>query len=780
MMLFDFTLSDLHRLRRANSDEQTTPTTVAVVSEQQKTSTTSVVAGRRRRGAEIGLFDELDRTQPGPDCGVGRDCTVKMKDHPLRLTKRGKLQQRRSALNEQIKKQLRLRAGAQNLYNATEDKKIRELVQLELSFLESSLQHLKMELADLNTAWQVYQNDQYEQISLSFIFRHFHLLQACLLSRCANAMPLITLGLKEAKLTDFTVPFQNMLHDYYHQDAALFDNAIKKLNTLRENTMLPSRDEEGVKLLSTYYCQLCHVERRFFYQSVHKDIYFEWFDAFTGVPSVQRSIAFEKGSVLFNIAALYTQIAVNQNRSKVHGCQAAVSNFTDAYNALTHLRSKFANSPSVDMQSEMLEAVLQVIHAQIYECHCEQMFLENEPSNSNNNNHLPTTHMLLAKECAHVAACYASCQTRMSSSAVAPFLPSTWNTLVGVKRSFYTALAHLQTACATLSITDANRNDAKKHFTHLFDIAKFKDCAFTYGVELNQPPATSKAQHLLAQIHLRVTLTTLDECTVKVRLSKQLRKHAALQHILQQAVQDAQAKLQQCETDDKFADLYEAAPIVPISTLKLNNQNLTWQPVQSDEDDLFKLMGPVSTFCTENQFQSIRTLNLVKDSEKSEFGFTVTGDTAPVRVDKVDSRGISGKAGMKSGDVLLKVNGVPVEWECCTNVQQLINATGRTLSITLQPCTQRTAAAVCNTSLPTTNAKTYSPMTTTPSGKINRYDDILQETTNTPGLSNRGRMSSATTKQKNKFSRRSFLNLFNIKRHSKSSSAINTLPTHLR
>ncbi|KRX38726.1 Rhophilin-2-A [Trichinella britovi] len=779
MMLFDFTLSDLHRLRRANSDEQTTPTTVAVVSEQQKTSTTtSVVAGRRRRGAEIGLFDELNRTQPGPDCGVGRDCTVKMKDHPLRLTKRGKLQQRRSALNEQIKKQLRLRAGAQNLYNATEDKKIRELVQLELSFLESSLQHLKMELADLNTAWQVYQNDQ-----------------------CANAMPLITLGLKEAKLTDFTIPFQNMLHDYYHQDAALFDNAIKKLNTLRENTMLPSRDEEGVKLLSTYYCQLCHVERRFFYQSVHKDIYFEWFDAFTGVPSVQRSIAFEKGSVLFNIAALYTQIAVNQNRSKVHGCQAAVNNFTDAYNALTHLRSKFANSPSVDMQSEMLEAVLQVIHvhhlllkwrcnadksislfqAQIYECHCEQMFLENEPSNSNNNNnHLPTTHMLLAKECAHVAACYARCQTRMSSSAVAPFLPSTWNTLVGVKRSFYTALAHLQTACATLSITDANRNDAKKHFTHLFDIAKFKDCAFTYGVELNQPPATSKAQHLLAQIHLRVTLTTLDECTVKVRLSKQLRKHAALQHILQQAVQDAQAKLQQCETDDKFADLYEAAPIVPISTLKLNNQNLTWQLAQSDEDDLFKLMGPVSTFCTENQFQSIRTLNLVKDSEKSEFGFTVTGDTAPVRVDKVDSRGISGKAGMKSGDVLLKVNGVPVEWECCTNVQQLINATGRTLSITLQPCTQRTAAAVCNTSLPTTNAKTYSPMTTTPSSKINRYDDILQETTNTPGLSNRGRMSSATTKQKNKFSRRSFLNLFNIKRHSKSSSAINTLPTHLR
>ncbi|KRZ84232.1 Rhophilin-2-A [Trichinella sp. T8] len=733
MMLFDFTLSDLHRLRRANSDEQTTPTTVAVVSEQQKTSTTtSVVAGRRRRGAEIGLFDELNRTQPGPDCGVGRDCTVKMKDHPLRLTKRGKLQQRRSALNEQIKKQLRLRAGAQNLYNATEDKKIRELVQLELSFLESSLQHLKMELADLNTAWQVYQNDQ-----------------------CANAMPLITLGLKEAKLTDFTIPFQNMLHDYYHQDAALFDNAIKKLNTLRENTMLPSRDEEGVKLLSTYYCQLCHVERRFFYQSVHKDIYFEWFDAFTGVPSVQRSIAFEKGSVLFNIAALYTQIAVNQNRSKVHGCQAAVNNFTDAYNALTHLRSKFANSPSVDMQSEMLEAVLQVIHvhhlllkwrcnadksislfqAQIYECHCEQMFLENEPNNSNNNNnHLPTTHMLLAKECAHVAACYARCQTRMSSSAVAPFLPSTWNTLVGVKRSFYTALAHLQTACATLSITDANRNDAKKHFTHLFDIAKFKDCAFTYGVELNQPPATSKAQHLLAQIHLRVTLTTLDECTVKVRLSKQLRKHAALQHILQQAVQDAQAKLQQCETDDKFADLYEAAPIVPISTLKLNNQNLTWQPAQSDEDDLFKLM-------------SIRTLNLVKDSEKSEFGFTVTGDTAPVRVDKVDSRGISGKAGMKSGDVLLKVNGVPVEWECCTNVQQLINATGRTLSITLQPCTQRTAAAVCNTSLPTTNAKTYSPMTTTPSSKINR---------------------------------RSFLNLFNIKRHSKSSSAINTLPTHLR
>merc|ERR1712018_293570 len=51
-----------------------------------------------------------------------------------------------------------LRAGAENLFKATTNKKMRETVALELSFVNSNLQLLKEQLAELNSSVEVYQN----------------------------------------------------------------------------------------------------------------------------------------------------------------------------------------------------------------------------------------------------------------------------------------------------------------------------------------------------------------------------------------------------------------------------------------------------------------------------------------------------------------------------------------------------------------------------------------------------------------------------------------------
>lgn len=76
-------------------------------------------------------------------------------------TCRGKLQNRRSKLNQEINKELRLRAGAENLFKATTNRKLRETVALELSFVNSNLQLLKEQLAELNSSVELYQNDRY-------------------------------------------------------------------------------------------------------------------------------------------------------------------------------------------------------------------------------------------------------------------------------------------------------------------------------------------------------------------------------------------------------------------------------------------------------------------------------------------------------------------------------------------------------------------------------------------------------------------------------------------
>lgn len=54
------------------------------------------------------------------------------------------------------------------------------------------------------------------------------------------------------------------------------------------------------------------------------------YDSLTGVPSSQRTLAFEKGSVLFNVGALHTQMGARQDRSAVAGIDRAVDAFQRA------------------------------------------------------------------------------------------------------------------------------------------------------------------------------------------------------------------------------------------------------------------------------------------------------------------------------------------------------------------------------------------------------------------------------------------------------------------
>lgn len=59
------------------------------------------------------------------------------------------------------------------------------------------------------------------------------------------------------------------------------------------------------------------------------------YDSLTGVPSFQRTLAFEKGSVLFNIGALYTQIGARQDRSVRAGIDTAIDSFQRAAGTMT-------------------------------------------------------------------------------------------------------------------------------------------------------------------------------------------------------------------------------------------------------------------------------------------------------------------------------------------------------------------------------------------------------------------------------------------------------------
>ena len=122
----------------------------------------------------------------------------------------------------------------------SKDTKTKENVSLELSFVNSNLQLLKGELAELNSSVELYQE------------------------REEGLLPMIPLGLKETMEVDLIEPFKDVIKTHYFEDAEDYEDALVSLMDLRQAMRTPTRNSQGISLLFQYYNQLHFVERRFF------------------------------------------------------------------------------------------------------------------------------------------------------------------------------------------------------------------------------------------------------------------------------------------------------------------------------------------------------------------------------------------------------------------------------------------------------------------------------------------------------------------------------------
>lgn len=107
-----------------------------------------------------------------------------------------------------------------------------------------------------------------------------------------------------------------------------------------------------------------------------------------GIPSSQRTVAFEKACILFNLAGVYTQIATKQNRGTEKGLDIAVDNFLRAAGIFKHIHETFTNAPSVDLKPQFLEILVSLMLAQARECLYEKLLLQIETFSISNKNHV--------------------------------------------------------------------------------------------------------------------------------------------------------------------------------------------------------------------------------------------------------------------------------------------------------------------------------------------------------------------------------------------------------
>ncbi|KAH0617376.1 hypothetical protein JD844_015469 [Phrynosoma platyrhinos] len=504
---------------------------------------------------------------------------------PLAQSQRSKLQHRRARINQQINKEMRMRAGAENL--ATSNHKVKETVALELSYVNSNLQLLKEELEELNSSMDVYQNDS-DSISV----------------------PMIPLGLKETKELDWAAP-------------------LKAMRT-------PSRNEAGLELLMEYYSQLYFLDNRFFPPNKNLGLFFHWYDSLTGVPCHQRALAFEKGSVLFNIGALHTQIGARQDRTTLQGVDCAIEAFQKAAGAFNYLKENFSNAPSLDMSTASLNMLVRLMIAQVQECVFEKVMILRDQSDF-------LTCLQLAQEAARVEEVYTLVYQTMTQPHVKDYVPFSWTTMVHVKSEHFQALSHYYAAIALCDCPPASDEDLAEHEKAFLQFHATPPESTSLALLLQDP----EARRRLGKAHLKKAIMRHEEAMRIHSLCKILRKMDILQEVL-------------C-----FAHKPKTHQRPEIKSPNFSKLKVT---------DIFHRLGPLSVFCAKNKWHPPRTVHLVRG--ENGFGFTLRGD-APVLIAGVIAGGCAAEAGLKEGDYIVSVDGKDCKWSKHAEVVQLLKVAGK-------------------------------------------------------------------------------------------------------
>uniref|UniRef100_A0A8C8C3B7 Rhophilin-1 n=1 Tax=Oncorhynchus tshawytscha TaxID=74940 RepID=A0A8C8C3B7_ONCTS len=581
-------------------------------------------ATRQPEMSDAGSDEELELPAPMMEQG-SHDGSIRKGCDPCSQTQRSKLQHRRARINQQINKEMRMRAGAENLFRATTNNKVKETVALELSFVNSNLQLLKEELEELNSSMEVYQTE----------------------SEAIN-VPMIPLGLKETKEVDLTVPLKEYICEHYREDSSLFEKEIKEFMELRQAMRTPSRNEAGLELLVEYYNQLYYLDQRFFPPHRTLGVHFHWYDSLTGVPSCQRALAFEKGSVLFNVGALYTQIGARQDRSAATGIDRAIDAFQRAAGAFNFLKENFSNAPSLDMSGPSLCMLVRLMIAQVQECVFERVTLTMQDTHF-------TSQLQVAQEAARVSDVYSLVLQTMSQPLVKDYVPFSWASMVQVKAEHFRALSHYYAAVAlcdrTQSIDEEECDEEGEKALLQLHVSN------PAGPPLSQVLRDPEERRKLGKAHLRRALIRHEEAMRVHGLCKILRKMDILQEVLSFVHKRSLDKYSEMDREDDFDETAEAPEIHSQTQQKPDIIPPNFSTVQVT--DIFRRLGPLSVFCARARWGPVRLVCLQRG--EGGLGLTLRGDS-PVLVAGVVPGGCAEEAGLREGDYIVAVDGENRKW----------------------------------------------------------------------------------------------------------------------
>ncbi|KAH9524394.1 Rhophilin, Rho GTPase binding protein [Bulinus truncatus] len=191
----------------------------------------------------------------------------------------------------------------------------------------------------------------------------------------------ISVPLKKNYEVDLVKPLKTFIQNTFTQaNQDDYNQALNEFNKLRNTMITKSVDkhESALEVLYRYYDQLVAIENKLPITENQIRVQFKWRDAFDegSFLSGKRTLAiasgaYEKVCMLFNIAALQSQIAAAQNPESNDGLKLSVKLFQQSCGIYGHLKdivlSHVQQDPTPDLNPDTLSALSSLMLAQAQE-----------------------------------------------------------------------------------------------------------------------------------------------------------------------------------------------------------------------------------------------------------------------------------------------------------------------------------------------------------------------------------------------------------------------------
>ncbi|KNE56899.1 hypothetical protein AMAG_02670 [Allomyces macrogynus ATCC 38327] len=315
-----------------------------------------------------------------------------------------------------------------------------------------------------------------------------------------TTVPLLQVPLK---LTDEVVwegPLGDHIRDAYADDPANYAQPIAALHKLRQDMRgAPSTaDKTARDLLLKYYGQIELLELHF--PLDNDNLVFTWYDAFTSAPTAQSSLAYEKASVIFNLAAALSRWAAAPAAGQQRDTKQAYHSLQVAAGIFQFINDNFLHAPTRDLGRDCIRVLSDLMVAQAQELLVEKTLADLKPGA----NPTKTT----AKMVAGLAHQYAQLAATVNAGDLANYFDVPHRVLpaiIAVKAKLYSAQAHAMRA---------------KHLEADFNYAEIIPRLELAVADAKE--AVTLAKPLVHVVSAATTVTTPDAGTVLLDLAKSL------------------------------------------------------------------------------------------------------------------------------------------------------------------------------------------------------------------------------------------------------------------